>query len=67
VKPITDRAGKVLSYRNDVSPYRHEIRDRSNRLRGHFNPKDGPDGKTFDRSGRLIGSGDQTGRFISDE
>lgn len=64
MKPITDRAGKVLSYQNDVSPYRQEIRDRSGGLRAYFNPKAGPDGMTFDRSGRVIGSGDQRARFI---
>lgn len=66
MKPITDRAGKVLSYQNDVSPQRQEIRDRSGGLRAYHNPKDGPEGKTFDRSGRVVGSGDQRGRFIED-
>jgi hypothetical protein len=47
--------------------YRKEVRDRSNGLLAHFNPKDGPQGKTFDRSGGLVGQGDQRGRFIQDE
>jgi hypothetical protein len=66
MKPIKDRAGKVLSYENDVSPYRKEIRDRSGGLRAYYNPKDGPEGKTFDRSGGVVGSGDQRGHFIED-
>lgn len=67
MKLITDRAGKLLAYENDVSEYRKEIRSRSNGLLAYFNPKAGPGGKTFDRSGRLIGSGDQRARFIPDE
>jgi hypothetical protein len=65
--PITDRSGRVVAYENDVSEYRKEIRDRSNGLLAHFNPKDGPQGRTFDRTGRLVGNGDQRTRFIRDE
>jgi hypothetical protein len=67
MKPITDRSGKVTAYENNVSEYRKEIRSRSNGLLAYHNPKDGPEGKTFDRSGRLIGSGDQRARFIPDK
>ena len=67
MKPIKDGGGKVIGYENDTSEYRQEIRDRSNGLLGHFNPKDGPEGKTFNRSGRVIGSGDQRGRLIPNE
>lgn len=65
--PITDRSGRVIAYENDVSEYRKEIRDRSNGLLAHFNPKDGERGRTYDRSGRLVGVGDQRGRFIRGE
>jgi hypothetical protein len=65
--PITDRSGRVIAYENDVSEYRKEIRDRSNGHLAHFNPKDGPQGKTFDRSGRLVDNGDQRARLIRDE
>jgi hypothetical protein len=67
MKPVTNQIGKVLAYQNDVSPYRKEIRSRSNALLGHFNPHEGPEGKTHDRSGRVIGNGDQRGRFITDK
>jgi hypothetical protein len=64
MKPITDRSGKVIAYENDVSEYRKEIRSCSNGLLAYHNPKDGLEGKTFDRSGRLVGNGDQRARFI---
>jgi hypothetical protein len=65
MKPIcTNPSGKVLAYENDVSEYRKEIRDRSNALLGWYNPHQD---KTFDRSGRSIGSGDQRGRSIRDD
>ena len=67
MKTITDQSGKVLAYENDVSPYRQEIRSRSNALLGYFNPHEGPDGHTHDHSGRVIGNGDQRGRFIRDD
>ena len=64
MKPIIDRSGRVIGYENDVSDYRKEIRSKSNSLLGWYNPEDGPEGKTFDRSGRMIGFGDQRGRLI---
>lgn len=67
LKPILDASGKVLAYENDVSEYRKEIRSRNNTLRAFFSPNEGPNGKTHDASGRVIGHGDQRGRFIRDE
>jgi hypothetical protein len=67
MKPITDRANRVLAYTNDISPYRNQIVSRTGAVLATFNPKDGPDGRTFDRSGRVIGSGDQRGRFIPEK
>ena len=64
MKPIKDHAGKTLAYENDVSSCRQEIRSRSNALLAYYNPEVGTDGQTFDRSGRMVGSGDQRGRFI---
>ena len=64
MKPILDASGAVIGYENEVNEYRKEIRSRGNALLGYFNPKEGPNGKTHDRSGRFIGSGDQRGRFI---
>jgi hypothetical protein len=64
VKPITNASGKMLAYENDVSEHRKEIRDCSNARLAWYNPHLD---KTFHRSGRLIGSGDQRGRFIREE
>ena len=62
MKPITNASGKVIAYENDVNGYREEIRDRSNALLGHYNPKAD---KTFDRSGRCISnSGDVRASLI---
>lgn len=67
MKTITDPAGRVLAFEHDVNESRKEIRSRSNGLLAYFNPKIGPEGMTFDRSGKLVGSGDQRARFIRDE
>jgi hypothetical protein len=64
MKLLTNASGKTLAYERDVNPYRKEIRDRSNALLEWHNPHLD---KTFDRSGRLVGSGDQRGRFIPDD
>jgi hypothetical protein len=64
MKPILDRSGKVIALENDVSPYRKEIRDRSNALLASYNPKIN---QTFDRSGKMVGTGDQRARLIRDE
>ena len=66
-QPIKDRAGKTLAVTNHESPYRKTIRSRSGALLATFNPEDGPEGRTFDRSGRVVGSGDQRARFIPDD
>jgi hypothetical protein len=62
MKPIKDASGKTIAYQNDVSPYRQEIRDRSNGLLGHYNPTTD---KTFDRSGSVVSnSGDTRASLI---
>lgn len=62
MKPITDRTGRVIAYEQDVSPYRKEIRSRSNALLGHYNPTID---KTYDRSGNVVSnSGDTRARLI---
>jgi len=67
-QPIKDRAGKTLAVTNDVSPYRKQLLSRTGAVLATFMPKSGPAGQTLDRSGRVVGSGDQRGRFIpSDE
>jgi hypothetical protein len=54
MKPIKDASGKTIAYENDVSPYRQEIRDRSNGLLGWYNPETD---KTHDRSGSVVSNG----------
>jgi hypothetical protein len=62
VKPITDRAGKVLAYEQDVNNHRQEIRSRSNALLGWYDPELN---KTFNRSGRCVSnSGDTRASLI---
>lgn len=67
MKIIKSANGETIGYENDVSGYRKEIRSRSNALLGYFNPEEGPEGKTHDASGRVIGFGDQRTRLLSDE
>lgn len=67
MKPIKSANGKTLGFENKVSDYRVEIRSSSNALLGFFNPEEGPEGKTHDASGRVIGFGDQRTRLLSDE
>jgi hypothetical protein len=67
MKPIKLANGTVVGYENDVSGYRKEIRSRSNALLGYYNPEEGPEGKTHDSSGRVVGFGDQRTRLLSDE
>lgn len=67
MKPIKSANGKTLGFENKTSDYRIEIRSSSNALLGFFNPKEGPEGKTHDASGRVIGFGDQRTRLLSDE
>lgn len=59
--------GKTLAIKIRVSDYRQEIRRPNGALLGFFLPKDGPEGKTLDASGRVVGQGDQLARFIPDE
>lgn len=59
--------GKVLAVKVRVSDYREEIRRPSGSLMGFFSPKEGPEGKTHDASGRVVGQGDQLARFIPNE
>jgi hypothetical protein len=62
MKPITNQSGRVIAYTQEVSPCRQEIRDRSNALLGHYNPKAD---KTFDRKGNVVSnSGDTRGTLI---
>jgi hypothetical protein len=63
MKPLISRSGAVLGYLHDVSPYRKEIRTRSNSLLGWYNPQLN---KTFDATGRVIANdGDIRAHLLS--
>lgn len=61
MKPITNNAGKTLAFQNETAN-RNELRSRSNGLIAWHDKKNTD--RTYDKSGRSIGSGDQTARFI---
>jgi hypothetical protein len=62
MKLIKDASGKTIAVENDISPYRQEIRDRSNGLLGWYNPETD---KTHDRSGSVVSnSGDTRASLI---
>jgi hypothetical protein len=62
MKQITDNEGKVLAYQHETAN-RIELRSRSNGLIAWHDKKNTD--RTYDKTGRSIGGGDQTGRFIS--
>lgn len=64
---IKSANGKTLAIKIRVSDYREEIRTPSGSLMGFYSPKEGPEGKTHDASGRVIGQGDQLARFIPED
>ena len=64
MKEIRDNSGKVLAYANESNPNRRELRSRSNGLLAWY---DKNTDRTFDRTGKSVGPGDQTGRFIPND
>ena len=56
MKLIKNQSGKTIARLMETSNYRHDITDASGRMLGYYNPKLD---KTFDRSGALVGNGDQ--------
>jgi hypothetical protein len=61
MKPIINEKGQVVAYENDANPKRLELRSKSNGLLAWH---DRNTNRTFDRTGRNAGAGDQTGKFI---
>jgi hypothetical protein len=64
MKPIKNASGQVLAYEHDGGQYRQELRDTSGKLLAYYNPHID---RTFTPSGKMVGTGDQRGRFIPDK
>jgi hypothetical protein len=54
---------EVVAYEHEANANRHELRSRSNGLLAWY---DKNTNRTFDRTGKNAGAGDQTGKFIPD-
>lgn len=61
MKPILNSKNNLVAYEHDVTSNRSEIRSKSNGLLAWHDKKLD---RTFDRSGRNVGTGDQRGKFI---
>jgi hypothetical protein len=61
MEPIFNSIGHVIGYYHQAGPYRLEIRSKSNNLLGFYIPHSD---QTFDKNTRLVGKGNQLGRFI---
>lgn len=61
MKEIRDADGNVIGYENEPNAYRRELRSKSNGLLAWY---DKNTNRTFDRTGRNAGAGDQTLRFL---
>jgi hypothetical protein len=64
MKPIRDADGNVIGYENEPNSNRRELRSKSNGLLAWY---DKNTDRTFDRTGKNAGAGDQTGKFIPRE
>ncbi len=64
MKPIRDADGNVVGYENEPNPNRRELRSKSNGLLAWYDRN--PD-RTFDRTGKQAGYGDQTKKFIPED
>ena len=64
MKPIKDASGKVVGYENEPNSNRRELRSKSNGLLAWY---DRNTDRTFDRTGKNSGAGDQTKKFLPDE
>lgn len=60
MKPIRDSAGNVVAYEHTANANRTELRSRSNGLLAWY---DRNTDRTFDRTGKQAGYGDQTKKF----
>lgn len=61
MQTIRDDDGNVIGYENEPNANRRELRSRSNGLLAWY---DKNTDRTFDRTGKNAGAGDQTGKFI---
>lgn len=59
---LTDNRGKTLGYIQEVSPYRHELRDASGKTLGFYNPHLD---QTFTASGCMLGHGNLMSSLIA--
>jgi hypothetical protein len=64
MKPIKDASGNVIGYENEPNSNRRELRSKSNGLLAWY---DKNTNRTFDRTGKNAGAGDQTQKFLPDE
>lgn len=61
MKPVINEKNQVVAYEHDANENRHELRSRSGGLLAWY---DKNTDRTFDRTGKNSGAGDQTGKFI---
>lgn len=61
MKAIRDAGGNVIGYENEPNSRRRELRSKSNGLLAWY---DKNTNRTFDRTGKGVGYGDQTARFL---
>lgn len=64
MKPILNAQNNVVAYEHDTNANRSELRSKSNGLLAWY---DKNQNRTFDRTGRNAGAGDQRGKFIPEK
>ena len=64
MKPIINEKNNVVAYDHDANANRSELRSKSNGLLAWY---DKNLDRTFDRTGKNAGAGDQRGKFITDK
>jgi len=64
MKPILNAQNNVVAYDHDANANRSELRSKSNGLLAWY---DKHLDRTFDRTGKNAGAGDQRGKFIPDK
>jgi hypothetical protein len=61
MKPILNEKNQVVAYEHDANANRRELRSKSNGLLAYY---DKNTDRTFDRTSKNAGAGDQRGKFI---
>ena len=64
MKPIINEKNNVVAYDHDANANRSELRSKSNGLLAWY---DKNLDRTFDRTGKNAGAGDQRGKFIPEK